>query len=87
MSPKWQWLKDKERKKPTKTEQKKIRGLERELQVKQTWPFLASQICIRRAQRRGDKTYKKRKPRHIEAFPLGSARPHASRVYFPLLTE
>ena len=27
-SPKWQWLKDKERKKPVKMEQKKIHGLE-----------------------------------------------------------
>ena len=47
--------------------------------------FLASPICIGQAQGRGDKTYKKRKPRWIDALPLGSACPHASRVYFPLL--
>ena len=44
--------------------------------------FLASPICIGQAQWGGDKTYKKRKPRSIEAFPLGSACPHALRVYF-----
>ena len=43
-------------------------------------PFLASPICIRQAQK-GDKTPKKR----IEAFPLGSARPHALRVCYPFL--
>ena len=47
--------------------------------------FLASPIGIGQAQGRGDKTYKKRKPRWIDALPLGSACPHASRVYFPLL--
>ena len=32
-------------------------------------------------------TYKRRKPRQTEASPLGSAHPHAPRVYFPLLAE
>ena len=44
--------------------------------------FLASPICIGQAQGGGDKTYKKRKPRQIEASPLGLAHTHASRVYF-----
>ena len=49
--------------------------------------FLASPICIGQAQGGGDKMYKKRKPRWMEALPLGSACPHASRVYFPLLGQ
>ena len=47
-----------------------------------TTPFLASPICIGQAQGGGDKTYKKRKPRQIEASPLGLAHTQASRVYF-----
>ena len=39
------------------------------------------------AQRRGDKTYKKREPRLVEASPLGLACPHTLRVYYPLFTE
>ena len=35
-------------------------------------PLLASAICIGQAQRAEDKTYKKRKPRQIKSFPLGS---------------
>ena len=31
--------------------------------------------------------YKKRKPRWVEASPLGLACSHTSRVYFPLLAE
>ena len=48
-SPKWWWLKDKERKKPMKMDQKKIWGLEWEIQVKQT-AVLASPIYIGQAQ-------------------------------------
>ena len=48
-SPKWPWLKDKEREKPVKMEQKKIRELELEPQVKQT-ALLASPIYIGQAQ-------------------------------------
>ena len=36
------------------------------------FPFLASPICIGRAQERGDKIYKKIKPRQIEALSLWS---------------
>ena len=79
--------KNKEQKKPMKMEQKNICRPEWECQVKQTHPFLASPICIGQAHWGGDKKYKKRKPRWIEASPLGSAHPHALRVYLPLLVN
>ena len=49
--------------------------------------LLASPIYIGQAQEGGDKTYKKRKPRRIEASPLGPAHPHTSMVYFHLLAK
>ena len=58
-SPKWWCLKDKEREKPAKMEQKKIQGLEWELQVKQTYHLLG-QPNLHRAGSRwgGDKRIK-----------------------------
>ena len=44
--------------------------------------FLASPIFTGQAQWGSRQTYKKRKPRWIEASPLGSAHPYASRVYY-----
>ena len=52
---------------------------------KKLTPFLASPIYIGQAQEGGDKTYKRRKPRQIEASPLGSASPYFSRLYYPRL--
>ena len=49
--------------------------------------FLASPICMGQAQQERDKMYKKRKSKRIEVFPLGSACPHALRVYNPLFAE
>ena len=57
-SPKWPWLKDKEREKPVKMEQKKIRELELEPQVKQT-ALLASPIYKGQAQREETKYIKR----------------------------
>ena len=56
-SPKWPWLKDKEREKPVKMEQKKIRELELEPQVKQT-ALLASPIYKGQARGGGNKCIK-----------------------------
>ena len=71
-SPKWQWLKDKERGKSVKTEQKKIRGREWEPRVKQT-VLLASPSYIGQTRGMGRQMYKRRKTRGIEASPLRSA--------------
>ena len=67
-------------------EQKNIREPVLEPQVKQT-ALLASPVYIGQAQKEGDKTYKERKTRRIEASPLGWAHPHPLMVYFPLLAK
>ena len=87
-SPKWQWLKDKERKKALKnvTKENPWTGLRTSGETN-TPHFLGSPIYIGQAQQGGDKTYKRRKPRQIEASPLGLAHPHASRVYYSLLAK
>ena len=69
-----------------KMEQRKIHGLEWELQVKQTCPLLGQpNLHTLKAGRK--QMYKRRKPRWIEASPLGLAHPHALRVYLPLLVN
>jgi len=50
-------------------------------------PSWLTLIYTGQAQRRGDKTYKKREPRLVEASPFGLACPHTLRVYYPLFTE
>ena len=77
------------REKPMKIEQRKVRGLEWGPQVKQT--ALASPICIGQAQ--GEE--KKRMKRGAKTEPgasllfasFGSACPHTSRMFFPLLSK
>ena len=77
------------REKPTKIEQRKVRGLEREPQVEQT-ALLANPIYIGQAQGRR-KTYKKRSQNWAGASLLftsfGLVCPHALRMYFPLLSK
>ena len=78
------------REKPTKIEQKKVRGLEWGPQVKQT-AFLASPIYIRQAH--GEE--KKHITRGAKIEPgasllfvsFGLAHPLVSRMYFPLLAN
>ena len=75
--------------KPTKMEQKKIRGLEWEPHVKQT-ALLASPIDIGQAWEGEDKTHKKRKPRRTEPLPWGRPIPTprgCTFVYLPNKTE
>ena len=61
-------------------EQKKIWGLEWELQMEQT-ALLASPIYVGQAQGGRRQMYKRRKPRQIESSPLGSAHPHTARMF------
>ena len=85
MSPEWQWLKDKEG-----IEQRKVQGPEQGLQVEQT-ALLASPIYIGHAQGEEKKHIKRGARTGPGAFLLfmsfGSAFPHASRMYFPLLSK
>ena len=67
---------------PQKGNKGKICGPEWEPEVQQTPPFWLALFCIGQAQGWGDKMYKKRKPRPAGASPLGTAHPHASKVYF-----
>ena len=86
MSPKWWWLKDKW-KSWQKWNKRNSTDWSESLRGNKCAPFLASPICIGQAQRGGDKTYKKRKPRQIEVSPFGSAHPHPARMYYPLLAK
>ena len=76
--PKGQWLKDKERKKPVKMEQKKIWGLEWEPQVKQR-ALLTSPVYIGQAQGEEKKQTKRGAKIESSSF-LGSACLHALRI-------
>ena len=76
------------REKPAKIEQRKDRGLELGPQVEQT-ALLASPIYIGQAQGEEEKMYKKRSQNGPGASllfqPFGTACPHVSRMYFPLV--
>ena len=78
------------REKPTKTEQRKVQGLEGGPQVKQI-ALLASPIYIGQAQRGGDKCIKGGSLEGLGDSLLfvsfGSTCHHASRMYFPLLAN
>ena len=88
-TPKWWWLEDKERGKPEKMEEKKIQNPWTRVRNsgETNTIFLATPFCMGQAQWERDKMYKKRKSKQIEASPLGSACPHALRVYNPLFDE
>ena len=78
------------REKSVKIEQRKVGGPEWRPQVKQT-ALLDSPIYLGQASGEKRQIHKRRKPRRIEASLLlasfGSAHPHTSRMYFPLLSK
>ena len=50
-------------------------------------PSWLAQFTLGRLKEGRRQTYEKRKPRWIEASPLGLAHLHTSRLYFPLLAQ
>ena len=87
MSPKWWWLLDKEkgkgRKNGTKGNLWTIMRTSGETNTPPSWLPLFTYSRLRVGGRR--QVYKNRKPRQIEASPLGSVHPHASKVCFPFV--
>ena len=90
-SPEWCWLKRPGREKPSKIEQRKVRGLEWEPQVEQT-ALLAGPIYIRQAQGQRNTWKEEPKPSSLSlshamgrsSRPVfGSTCPHASKMDFP----
>lgn len=70
---KWQWRKTKKGQNPwNETKENLWTRVRTSGEIKHA-PFLANPICTGQAQQEGDKTYKKGKPRRIEASPLGLA--------------
>ena len=71
-SPKWQWLKDKERGKPMKKEQRKIlrTGVRTSGETNTPASWLAL-ICIWQAQKVGDKNVKKRESKQVGPLHWG----------------
>ena len=67
--------------------QKKTCRLESELQVKQTHPLLGQPNLHGAGSAGRRQMNERRKPRQTEASPLGSACPHTSRMYYPLLAK